>query len=65
MTFALIALSLLVCGEALVIHGLLNRLLLQAKVPPLTLDLPKWRDDAKDESPAEQRRKLFSVDIPS
>ncbi len=62
MTLALIILALLVLGEAFVIYGLLNRVLLQAKVP--ILELPH-RSDSKDEPVAEQRRKLFSVDIPS
>lgn len=64
MTLALIVLSLLVLGEAFVIYGLLNRVLLQAKVAPL--EAPKLFHVEPEETPREiERRKLFSVDVPS
>jgi hypothetical protein len=64
MTLALIILAGFVIGEGLIIFALINRILAQARVPPLEVKMP-WRDDAKDETPQAERRKLFSVDIPS
>ena len=61
---AFVVLSLLVLGEAGVIYGLLNRLLAQARVAPLEFPQP-FRREPEEESPAEQRRKLMTIDIPS
>lgn len=64
MIIALFVLAFLNCAQTGVILALLNRVLMQAKLP--VIDMPKWRNDEENETPKEkERRKLFSVDIPS
>ena len=59
------AIVLLLCAiilaEAWVIYGLLNRILMQAKVP--ILDLPQMKDEEKVEEPP--RKPVMSFHVPS
>ena len=66
MGIALTVLAVLVLAEAAVIYGLLNRLLIQARIPPMAVGDMVVRDTPTVETPAQpQRRKLFSVEIPN
>ena len=56
---ALLVVSALAIGEGLVILALLNRILAQAKVPPV--EMPRFREPASDEPEAPRETPIFRV----
>ncbi len=58
---AIVALSVIAIGEGLLIWALINRILMQAKLPAIQ---PLAQTPPAPEPVQEPRRKLFSVDIP-
>ena len=58
--FSVIYLAILVLGEAVIILQLMNRLLIQAKIAPLSADS---RPAAIDPPVAPQRVKKFSIPV--